>query len=65
MELILPLVIVLFMLVALAMVIPTLSVIKTFAMLAGVVIFIASFASTEMALYVLIFSMLLSPEFMV
>ena len=64
-ELILPLVIVLFMLVALAMVIPTLSVIKTFALLAGVVIFIASFASTEMALYVLIFSMLLSPEFMV
>ncbi len=64
-ELILPLVIVLFMLVALAMVIPTLSVIKTFALLAGVVIFIASFASTEIALYVLIFSMLLSPEFMV
>jgi O-antigen ligase len=64
-ELILPLVIVLFMLIALALVIPTLSVIKTFALLAGVVIFIASFASTEMALFVLIFSMLLSPEFMV
>jgi hypothetical protein len=65
MELVLPLVIVLFMLLALALVIPTLSVIKTFALLAGVVIFIASFASTETALYILIFSMLLSPEFIV
>lgn len=64
-ELIVPLVIVLFMLIGLAMVIPTLSVFKTFALLAGVVIFIACFASTETALYILIFSMLLSPEFMV
>ena len=64
-ELVVPLVIVLFMLIALALVIPTLSVIKTFALLAGVVIFIASFASTEVALYILIFSMLLSPEFIV
>ena len=65
MELVLPLVIVLFMLIALALVIPTLSVVKTFALLAGIVIFIVSFASTETALYILIFSMLLSPEFIV
>jgi len=64
-ELVVPLVIILFMLVALSMVIPTLSVLKTFALLAGVVIFIASFASTGAALYILIFSMLLSPEFIV
>ena len=38
---------------------------STIALLIGLIIFIASFASTNIALYILIFSMLLSPEFIV
>lgn len=62
-QLVLPLLVILSVLVAFAMVIPSLSPTKTLALGAGLVIFVVSFASTEMALYVLIFSMLLSPEF--
>ncbi len=45
--------------------IPVLSTFQTFALTAGMIIFIAGFASTDIALYILIFSMLLSPEFVV
>jgi O-antigen ligase len=38
---------------------------STIFLVIGLVIFIASFASTKIALYILIFSMLLSPEFIV
>ncbi|MBW2609977.1 MAG: O-antigen ligase family protein [Deltaproteobacteria bacterium] len=64
-QLVIPLVIILFVLLAFAMMVPKLSTAKTIALAAGLVIFVVSFASTEIALYILIFSMLLSPEFMV
>jgi O-antigen ligase len=64
-ELILPLVILLFVLIAFAMVIPALTPTKTLALAGGVIIFVLSFVSTQIALYILIFSMLLSPEFIV
>jgi O-antigen ligase len=64
-ELIIPLVIVLVVFTALALMIPVLSTFQIFALTAGIVIFVASFASTDIALYILIFSMLLSPEFIV
>ncbi len=53
------------LLVLVALIIPSLSTIKTLALLFGIVIFFISFVSTEAALYILIFSMLLSPEFIV
>jgi len=64
-QLVIPLIVVLFILIALAMVIPSLSPTKTIALAGGMAIFIISFTSTEIALYILIFSMLLSPEFIV
>jgi O-antigen ligase len=64
-ELILPLVLLLFLLIAFAMVIPVLTPTKTLALAGGVIIFVLSFVSTQIALYILIFSMLLSPEFIV
>lgn len=64
-NLIAPLLVVLLVLIAFAMVIPILSSTKTLALAVGVIVFVLSFASTEIALYVLLFSMLLSPEFVV
>lgn len=64
-EFILPLVLLLFLLIGFAMVIPALTPTRTLAVALGVIIFVLSFVSTQMALYILIFSMLLSPEFMV
>jgi len=64
-QLLLPLVLLLIVLIAFAFMIPVLSTFQTFALTAGMVIFIVGFASTDIALYVLIFSMLLSPEFVV
>jgi O-antigen ligase len=64
-QLILPLVLLLFILVAFAMVIPSLSPLETLALTGGLVVFVLTFVSTEIALYILIFSMLLSPEFIV
>ena len=64
-QLILPLVLLLFILVAFAMVIPFLSPLKTLALAGGLVVFVLTFFSTEIGLYILIFSMLLSPEFIV
>jgi O-antigen ligase len=58
-------VLLLFVLIAFAMVIPTLTPTKTLAVAGGVIIFVVSFVSTQIALYILIFSMLLSPEFIV
>ena len=55
----------LLVLVSLAMLIPILSTTKIIALVIGLIIFVVSFASTEIALYILIFSMLLSPEFII
>ena len=64
-QLILPLLLILVILVIFAFMIPSLSTMKMIAMVFGLCIFIIAFASTEIALYILIFSMLLSPEFVV
>jgi hypothetical protein len=64
-QLIIPLIIILFVLLGFALMLPKLAPTKAFALVAGMVIFIASFTSTTIALYILIFSMLLSPEFIV
>ncbi|MEE9609697.1 MAG: hypothetical protein V3W19_00515, partial [Desulfatiglandales bacterium] len=64
-QLVIPLIVILFISVAFAMLLPVLSITHTIALVAGMVIFITCFASTEIALYILIFSMLLSPEFIV
>ncbi len=64
-QLIIPLVIILLILISFSVFIPNLSATSAIAMVIGLVIFSASFASTKIALYILIFSMLLSPEFIV
>lgn len=64
-QLVLPLVLLLFVLVGFAAVIPSLPPMKAVALAGGIVVFVLSFVSTEIALYILIFSMLLSPEFIV
>jgi len=64
-QLIIPLVIILLILISVGMFIPHLSATSALAMAMGLAIFSASFASTKIALYILIFSMLLSPEFIV
>lgn len=64
-QLVLPLVLLLFVLAAFALVIPFLSPLKTLFLVGGLVVFVLTFVSTEIALYILIFSMLLSPEFIV
>ncbi len=64
-QFLLPLILLLVVLIAFAFMIPKLSTFQTFALTGGMIIFIAAFASTDIALYILIFSMLLSPEFVV
>ncbi|MFC1868347.1 O-antigen ligase family protein [Thermodesulfobacteriota bacterium] len=64
-QLIIPLVVVILVLLSIAIMIPSLSTTKTIGLVIGLVIFVISFTSTEIALYILIFSMLLSPEFIV
>ena len=64
-ELIIPLLVILFVLISFAIVLPLLSTPKIIALMAGLILFVVSFASTEIALYILIFSMLLSPEFII
>jgi len=64
-QFIIPLVMLLVLMLGLAYVIPNLTTTQTLAIGGGVVVFIICLASTEAALYILIFSMLLSPEFIV
>ncbi len=64
-QLVIPLIIVLIVLLTFALMIPRFSATATIALMAGIVIFFISFSSTEIALYILIFVMLLSPEFVV
>lgn len=64
-QVIFPLLLLFSAIVGFALAIPVLSLTKTLALVGGMIVFIVTFASTEIALYILIFSMLLSPEFMV
>lgn len=63
--LLVPLVILLLMALGFAYYMPRLSTTQAIAFGGGIILFILCLASTEAALYVLIFSMLLSPEFVV
>ncbi|MBW2615482.1 MAG: O-antigen ligase family protein [Deltaproteobacteria bacterium] len=64
-QLILPLIILLVLALAFAYIMPKLSTTQTIAFGGGIIFFIICLASTEAALYLLIFSMLLSPEIIV
>jgi O-antigen ligase len=64
-ELIAPLLLLLSVLVVFAILIPNLTPTKVIAFAAGFAVFVVSFMSTQIALYILIFSMLLSPEVIV
>ncbi|MBN1850169.1 MAG: O-antigen ligase family protein [Deltaproteobacteria bacterium] len=62
-QFILPLIILFFILSIFAVLLPRLTMLQTIGLGVGTAIFILSFISTDFALYILIFSMLLSPEF--
>jgi len=64
-QLLIPLLLVLFTAIAFAYMMPRLTTLQTFAFGGGIIFLIVCLASTEIALYLLIFSMLLSPEFIV
>jgi len=64
-QFIIPLIMLLVLILGLSYVIPGLTTTQTLAIGGGVAVFIVCLASTEAALYVLIFSMLLSPEVIV
>ncbi len=64
-QLIIPLLIILLLTFALAFFMPAMSTGKTIAVAAGIILFIVSFASSQIALYFLIFSMLLGPELII
>ncbi|MBW1851403.1 MAG: hypothetical protein JRJ15_08230, partial [Deltaproteobacteria bacterium] len=64
-QFIIPLIMLLVLILGLSYVIPGLTTTQTLAIGGGVAVFIVCLASTEAALYILIFSMLLSPEFIV
>ena len=64
-QLIGPLLIILILTLTIAFFVPTMSAGKAIAVAAGIIIFMVSFASSQAALYILIFSMLLGPEVIV
>ena len=64
-QLVIPLLIILLITLTLAFFMPTLSTVKTVALAAGIILFVVSFTSSQAALYILIFSMLLGPEIVV
>jgi len=64
-QFIIPLIILLVLILGLSYIIPDLTATHALAIGGGVAVFIVCLASTEAALYILIFSMLLSPEFIV
>jgi hypothetical protein len=64
-QLIGPLLVILTLALTLFYFMPRMSVVKTVAIAGGMILFIVSFASTQFALYILIFSMLLGPEIVV
>ena len=64
-QFIIPLVMLLGLILGLSYMIPELTATQTLAIGGGIAVFIICLASTEAALYILIFSMLLGPEFIV
>jgi len=64
-QLVIPLLIILLLSFSIAFFMPTLSTGKTIALAAGIILFVVSFVSSQAALYILIFSMLLGPEIIV
>ncbi|MEE8317733.1 MAG: hypothetical protein V3S13_02335 [Candidatus Omnitrophota bacterium] len=64
-QLIGPLLVILILTLTIAFFVPTMSAGKAIAVAAGIIIFMVSFASSQAALYILIFSMLLGPEMIV
>ena len=64
-QFIIPLIMLLLLILGLSYMIPDLTATHALAIGGGVAAFIVCLASTEAALYILIFSMLLSPEFIV
>jgi O-antigen ligase len=64
-QLIGPLFIILILTMTLFYFMPRMSAVRTIAIAGGMLLFIVSFASTQIALYILIFSMLLGPELVV
>lgn len=64
-QMVIPLVILFFILSAFTILLPRLTPLQTIGLGVGTAIFVISFVSTDFALYILIFSMLLSPEFII
>ena len=64
-QLIGPLLIILILCLSLAFLMPQMSTVKTVAVAGGIILFVISFVSSQAALYILIFSMLLGPEIVV
>ena len=64
-QLVFPLLLILLVTFSLAFFMPTMSAGKTLAVAAGIILFMVSFVSSQIALYILIFSMLLSPEIII
>jgi len=64
-QLVIPLLIILLLTFTIAFFMPTLSTGKTIALAAGIILLMVSFVSSQAALYILIFSMLLGPEIIV
>lgn len=64
-QLIIPLLIILLLGLTLAFFMPAMSTGKTIAVVAGIVLLMVSFVSSQAALYILIFSMLLGPEIVI
>ena len=64
-QLVFPLLLIILVTFSLAFFMPTMSAGKTIAVAAGIILFMVSFVSSQIALYILIFSMLLGPEILV
>jgi O-antigen ligase len=64
-QLIIPLLLILLFTLTFAYFMPVMSTVKTLAIAAGIILFMVSFVSSQAALYILIFSMLLGPEMVV
>ncbi len=64
-QLIIPLLIILFLTLTFAFFMPTMSTKGTIAVAVGIILFMVSFVSSPAALYILIFSMLLGPEIVI
>jgi len=64
-QLVFPLLLILLVTFSLAFFMPTMSAGKTLAVAGGIILFVVSFVSSQIALYILIFSMLLGPEIII